>query len=70
MKTSKILFQADKSKNEATPMKIGTGILLKPLNIILMLLLITLMSSCFVRGPGHERHGDRHQHNERHDERH
>jgi hypothetical protein len=70
MKTSKNLFQADKSKNEATPMKIGAGILLKPLNIILMLLVIAFMSSCFVRGPGNERHGDRHHHDERHDERH
>jgi hypothetical protein len=70
MKISKNLLQADKSKNEETPMKTGAGKLLKPLNIFLMLLVLALMSSCFVRGPEHERHGDRHQHDERHDERH
>jgi hypothetical protein len=70
MKTSKIFLKNHKTNNKETPMKIGAGRLLKPLNIILMLLLITLMSSCFVRGPGHESHGGRHQHNEHHDDRH
>jgi hypothetical protein len=72
MKTSKIFLKDDKSNSKETSMKIGAGKLLKPVNIILMLLLITLMSSCFVRspGPGHEGHEGRHQHNEHHDDRH
>ena len=69
MKTSKILLQADKSNNKETPIKVGTSKLLKSILIIFMLLWITLLSSCFVSGPGHARHGnmnERHGHGERH----
>jgi len=67
METVKILLQADESNYEETPIKIAAGKLSKSRLIIFMLLLIVLMSSCFVRTPGHERHEARHQHNERHD---
>jgi hypothetical protein len=72
METSKLILNDDKCNSKETSMKIGTRNLLKPLNLIFMLLLITLMSSCFVRspGPGRESHEDRHHHNEHHDDRH
>ncbi|MGA2824163.1 MAG: hypothetical protein ABSE72_11625 [Bacteroidales bacterium] len=69
MKTSKNLLQADKSSNEETPIKAGAGKLLKSILVIFMLLLITLLSSCIVPGPGHGSRGgghERHSHNERH----
>ena len=66
MKTAKILLHADKSNEEETPIKTGAVKLLKSVLIIFMLM--ALMSSCFVRAPGDERHsnmhGDRHQHHE------
>lgn len=73
MKTSKILLHSGKSNEEVTPIKPGAGKLLKLILVIFMLSWITLLSSCFVRGPGHgPRHG-RHEviiehddHNERH----
>ena len=70
MKTSQILLQTDKSNDEETPVKTGSGKLLKSVLIIFMLILITIMSSCFVRTPGHEGHGDRHHDNEHHDNEH
>ena len=69
METSKILLQADNSNNEEIAGKAGAGNLIKSLLVIFMLLMITLMSSCMVPGPGsgpgpgHERHG---RSNERH----
>jgi|GEM_PF-1899991 hypothetical protein len=69
MKTSKKNFQVEKSHNEETPIKAGTGKLLKSILVIFMLLLITLLSSCIVPGPGHGSRGgmhERHSHNERH----
>jgi hypothetical protein len=75
MKISKNLPQADKSNKEETPINIRAVKLSKSIIVILMFLVITLMSSCFVSGPpGQERHGDRHgdrhQHSEHNDERH
>ena len=69
METSKILLQAEKSNNEGTPIKREAGKLLKSILVIFMLLLITLLSSCFAPGPGHGSRGsmhERHGHNERH----
>lgn len=60
METSKILFKPEIGNNEETPTKIGEVKLLKSVLIIFILLLITLLSSCFVRGSGHERHVDKH----------
>jgi hypothetical protein len=70
MKTAQIFLQADNSSDEETPIKTGAGKLLKSVLIIFMLILITLMSSCFVRAPEHERHGDRHHDYEHHDNEH
>ena len=71
MKSSKILLQADNSNNEEIAGKAGAGNLIKSLLVIFMLLMITLMSSCMVPGPGpgHERHGrsnERHGNNDNH----
>ena len=69
MKTSLNLLQAEKNNNEETPIMAGAGKLLKSILVIFILVLITLMSSCIVPGPGHGSRGgehERHGHNGHH----
>jgi len=79
MKRSIILFQAGGRNNEEIAGKSGAGKLVKSILVIFMLLMITLMSSCMIPGPGpgHERHersnerhgnNDNHGHGDRHDD--
>ena len=69
MKTSNKVLPSKLNNPERNSIKTGVSRMVKSVHVILILLLITLLSSCMFPGPGrggpgesHERHG----HNERH----
>jgi hypothetical protein len=67
MKTLRIIVPAGKINKEVTRVKVRKGRLAKAFLVLFMLCWIFLLSSCFVRGPGHERHELRNEHHDNHD---
>jgi hypothetical protein len=65
MKTSKIILQDEKCNPEGVSKMPGTGKIVKSVILIFLLIMVTLLSSCMLPGPGngsrggpHERHGN------------
>jgi hypothetical protein len=70
MKTFNCIQQAEKADYEEIGKKSGAGKFLKLVLFLFMLSWMVVLTSCFVRGPGHERHEDRNEHhgdNDHHD---
>jgi hypothetical protein len=67
MKIFNILLPSDPGRNEETPIKSVAVKFFKVLLMIFMISWITLFSSCFVRGPGYDRHDGGREHHEGHE---
>jgi hypothetical protein len=67
MKTSNIIYQAEINGIKENPVKVGSRRFSKIILFIFMLSWMTVLSSCFVRAPGHEGHDDRHEHHDSHE---
>ena len=67
MKTLNIISQIKIIGIKETPIESGSGKFRKIILFIFMLSWMVVLSSCFVRGPGHEGHNERHEHHDSHD---